>query len=224
MSTKYIKFIITNFIIMISIYTISCPYTNKVVYVGQTVNFTQRVKSHLTRFSNDPKSKWMKETIENGTRPVFKHIMFVNSKSEALKVESELIRNYLESGFTLLNSNYQCLYYKYDLKGNFIETITTIRGEKNSMIKMDRLTYKGFVYNTEPIFPKWKVDKLNESRSVLKKQVLQYSKDGEFLKTFSGVREAGRVTGIDHRSIQQVANGSLVRKSAGGFVWKYKTS
>lgn len=57
--------------------------------------------------------------------------------------------------------------------------------------------------------------------STQKKAVAQYTKQGEFVQWFIGVREACRRTGIDHRSIAQVANGSKIRKSAGGYLWKY---
>ena len=57
--------------------------------------------------------------------------------------------------------------------------------------------------------------------SPLKKKVYQYNKKNELIAEFEGVREACRITGIDHRSIAQVASGSKIRKSAGGFIWKY---
>jgi len=57
--------------------------------------------------------------------------------------------------------------------------------------------------------------------SPLKKKVFQYNKKNELIGEFEGVREACRITGIDHRSIAQVAAGSKIRKSAGGFIWKY---
>ena len=58
--------------------------------------------------------------------------------------------------------------------------------------------------------------------SPLKKTVIQLNKKGEFINEFIGVREACRVTGIDHRSISQVAAGSIIRKTAGGYKWQYK--
>jgi hypothetical protein len=58
--------------------------------------------------------------------------------------------------------------------------------------------------------------------SPLKKAVIQYTKDMEFVNEFIGVREAYRKTKIDHRSIAAVASGSSIRKTAGGFKWKYK--
>lgn len=54
------------------------------------------------------------------------------------------------------------------------------------------------------------------------KKVYQYSKSGKFINEFDGVRDAGRITGIDHRSISAVASGSKIRRSAGGYVWKYQ--
>ncbi len=58
--------------------------------------------------------------------------------------------------------------------------------------------------------------------SVLKKRIVQLDKNNNVVAEFEGAREAGRITGIDHRSISQVASGSLIRKSAGGYKWKYK--
>lgn len=57
--------------------------------------------------------------------------------------------------------------------------------------------------------------------SVLKKKVEQLDKSGNVVNVFNGVREAYRLTGIDHRSISQVAAGSKIRKTAGGFKWRY---
>lgn len=58
-------------------------------------------------------------------------------------------------------------------------------------------------------------------KSPLKKTVYQI-KDDTIVNIFLSVRDAGRQTGIDHRSISQVAAGSKVRKTAGGYLWKYK--
>lgn len=60
--------------------------------------------------------------------------------------------------------------------------------------------------------------------SPLKKAVVQLTKQGVFVTEYLGTREAGRITGIDHRSISQVAAGSKIRKTAGGYKWIYKES
>jgi predicted GIY-YIG superfamily endonuclease len=59
-------------------------------------------------------------------------------------------------------------------------------------------------------------------KSPLKKTVYQVDKNDNIVNVFLSTREDGRLTGIDYRSISQVANGSLVRKTAGGFKWLYK--
>ena len=75
--------------------------------------------------------------------------------------------------------------------------------------------------------PSQKGVKLNHGRRILetskrKKTVYQYSKDMQYVGEFISVREAGRQTGIDHRSIAEVANGSNPKRhKAGGYYWKY---
>ena len=61
--------------------------------------------------------------------------------------------------------------------------------------------------------------KRNISES-LSKHILQYSKEGEFIREWIGATEAGRVLGINQGNITTCCKGKL--KSAGGFVWSYK--
>jgi hypothetical protein len=50
------------------------------------------------------------------------------------------------------------------------------------------------------------------------KRVAKYSLEGELLKTYASVSEAGREEGISAKRISSVINGHS--KSAGGFLWK----
>lgn len=52
------------------------------------------------------------------------------------------------------------------------------------------------------------------------KPVLQYTPNGKYLKEYICLREAERLTGINHSSIMRVCKGK--QYSAGGFIWKYK--
>lgn len=52
--------------------------------------------------------------------------------------------------------------------------------------------------------------------------VLQYSIDGQFIKEYPSMREAERQTGI--KAIWQVCIGKKYRKTAGGYIWKYKNN
>ena len=55
-----------------------------------------------------------------------------------------------------------------------------------------------------------------------KKAVLQYTKEGEFIRKYASAREAARELGIARPSITACC--TCNRKSAGGFVWRYATN
>lgn len=55
----------------------------------------------------------------------------------------------------------------------------------------------------------------------LAKPVCQYALDGRLLNTYKSIREASRQTGVDQSHMCQCCLGNL--KSAGNFIWKYKT-
>lgn len=60
----------------------------------------------------------------------------------------------------------------------------------------------------------------NDLKMRVSKPVLQFTKCGQFVAEYFGAREASRCTGIVYSSIAECCNGK--RKSAGGFMWKYK--
>lgn len=85
--------------------------------------------------------------------------------------------------------------------------------------------------NNQPNNLQWLTKPQNSSKSnqlrprnngpALSKPVEQWSKDGTiFQREFSSVREAERITKINHQNISRCARGKL--KSAGGFVWRFK--
>ena len=51
------------------------------------------------------------------------------------------------------------------------------------------------------------------------KPILQYTKDGKFIKEWMGSREVERVLEINQSHITQCCKGN--RKSSGGFIWRY---
>ena len=52
------------------------------------------------------------------------------------------------------------------------------------------------------------------------KPIIQYTKDGEFIREWTSAKESSRVLVIDNSHITACCKGKL--KSAGGFVWRYK--
>ncbi len=55
------------------------------------------------------------------------------------------------------------------------------------------------------------------------KPLLQYNRYGELVGEYESIKEAGRLTGINTANIGQAANPNSKLKSAGGYVWKYKS-
>lgn len=53
-----------------------------------------------------------------------------------------------------------------------------------------------------------------------KKPIIQYSKNGEFIKEWSSIKEASEELEIDGSCIVKVCKG--IQKTSGGFTWKYK--
>ena len=58
------------------------------------------------------------------------------------------------------------------------------------------------------------------NRKDLSKPVLQFDKNGNFVKEYLSMSDAEKKTGIKHNNICRVCQGKL--KYAGNFVWKYK--
>ena len=54
----------------------------------------------------------------------------------------------------------------------------------------------------------------------LSKPILQYSKSGDFIREWKSSAEVKRVLGIDNSHIIACCKGN--RKSAGGYIWRYK--
>lgn len=53
------------------------------------------------------------------------------------------------------------------------------------------------------------------------KAIVQYDKDNKIVKEYISIAEAGRTSGVKKGNIQHVLSGNT--KSAGGFIWKYRS-
>lgn len=66
--------------------------------------------------------------------------------------------------------------------------------------------------------------KLSETKKANKhdcKKVNQFTKDGEYIKTWESTREAERILHINHTCISLCCRGNSKHKTAGGFIWRY---
>ena len=82
---------------------------------------------------------------------------------------------------------------------------------------VDNLEWATYLENNMHSIKVLKRDSKNSSDS---RPVLQFDKEGNFIKEYPSMREAQRQTGID--AIDKVCNHIKYRKTAGGFRWEYK--
>ena len=54
---------------------------------------------------------------------------------------------------------------------------------------------------------------------IISKPVNQYTKDGQYIATYSSVSEAMGITGISQSHISQIVNGK--GRTAGGYIWRF---
>lgn len=63
------------------------------------------------------------------------------------------------------------------------------------------------------------IDKINIINKKSSKPIIQFSKDGEFIRKWNSVMDAQRELGIDNSSIIRCCKGK--QKTAGGYIWRY---
>lgn len=76
----------------------------------------------------------------------------------------------------------------------------------------------GFVFRYED--DNTDINEFKPTRQPIPKAVLQYTKDGEFVKEWSSITKAQKACSIANGKITDVCKG--LRKTAGGYIWKYK--
>ena len=125
------------------------------------------------------------------------------NKEQALELESELMKWYdsVENGYNI--SSYG--------NGHYERT-----EESRKKMSEAKIGEKNYWYGKH--FSEETCRKMSESKGV--NGIIQYSKDGKFIAEYPSIMEASRQTGCNQGHICDCCKGK--RKSAGGFIWKYK--
>ena len=149
------------------------------------------------------------------------------NKEQALELESELMKWYdsVENGYN--SSEYGSGHYKRseELKRKLSEAHTGEKAywygkhhseESKQKISESMTGEKAYWYGKH--FSEEHKNKISSSMGI--NGILQFSKDGEFIAEYPSIMEASRQTGCNNSHISSCCKGE--RKSAGGFIWKYK--
>jgi hypothetical protein len=112
---------------------------------------------------------------------------------------------------------------QYDLDGNLIKIYDSIISAANSnnlrasnisnCCQLKQRTSGGYQWRY------YEIDNFLLNISPIK-SVIQYTRNGTYVNTFTSMAKAAKATKIDHSAISRCCRGEL--KTAGGYVWEYK--
>lgn len=208
---------------MVGIYKWTSPSGK--IYIGQAVDLDRRKKEFLTNPFNYVYTSY-NSAIDKARRKYNDlsqweyEIINVCNIEYLDELEKEYIKNY--------NSNDSRIGYNSTQGGDGSKgvkwgTNKQIESAKNKNVKGKNNPMYG-KHHTQEV--KDTISKKNKGRTMSQEQkelrsklINQYTKDGVFLKQWSGATTVMKEMGINKSLIGKVCKG--IKKSAGGYVWKY---
>lgn len=207
---------------------ICCVYklTNKATgkfYIGSTLNFKARMKYHHYSHDRNPNRELGGDIEKYGWESFEVEILEVCTRETVRERERFYIEslNAVEVGYNQTESTtYHDWMKSYNTKMWTDPQYREKTSKRSSEVQKKRLE--------NPEYFREKSEQLKRYTDSIKKPVAMYSKSGELLHTFNGVREAERwllangITNSLHASvcISDCALGGR-HKTAYGYVWKY---
>jgi len=184
-----------------SIYTLSCPKTGVVRYVGATKNPKERIRCHIKDAKNknsSPVHKWINSLLDKGLSPIM-DIVDTGDTDTWQEKEKYWIQRYKDMGCALLNQTDGGLYYKRSE-----ESCRKWAGENNPNYGKP---VRGQHRQTNA-----------ESHKI---PVSQYSKDGVWIRNWDSGMDASIELEISATSITACCKRRPHYYTAGGFIWRY---
>lgn len=209
------------------IYKVLNTETNQ-VYIGATTkSIEERKTDHIQKANNEIGSYFQEAISTYGADAfVWEQIDTATSNDELANKEIKYISEYdaLNNGYNGdKGGGIKKTIYKYNLDGSLNNIFEDLSSASNTIVmrKQDvsracwsvNHTLGGFLWSyeyREPFVPK------SDNR---KKDVIQYSVNGNTLARYISASEASRKTGISKTCITRCCRGE--RQKSGGFLWKY---
>jgi hypothetical protein len=186
---------------MVFIYSISCPITGFVKYIGKTKNPKERFRKHLSAKLKTAGSKWIFSLKEKSLLPIFEIIDEVQIKDWQDK-EQNYIRLFKSFGAPLLN---------HTIGG---EGGNTMGGRKLTKEQANKISLS-------------KIGKQNPATSINNKllkgsKIDQFDLSGNFINSHLSIKDAAKSINRSDRRIWMMVTGNGKKVNhVGGFVFKY---
>jgi group I intron endonuclease len=199
-------------------------------YIGATTKSIEERKADHLRKSNNGLGSYFQEAIGTYGSDAFnwEQIDTASNINELAEKEAEYILkfNSFKAGY---NQNkgaggFKKIVYQYSIEtGEFLNSYddltcagnavnATKKSVGNVCLHIDK-TCKGYY---------WSYSSTDESYSnpdLRKKEVMQYSLEGNLLTQYISVAEASKISGLSKTCISRCCRGE--RENSGGFIWKY---
>lgn len=194
---------------MVKIYTLECPITNQVRYVGKTKQkLIDRWYAHCSSYRlNETKSyknTWIKSLIKKNLKPIIK-LLDITTEENWQECEQYWISQFKAWGFNLVNmtdGGEGCINGRGPL------------GYKHT----EEAKRKISIANSGQKSKKW----LKNISEGMKIPIVQYTLEGNKLKEWKSATDAGIALGDINKKKNITSCCKAQRKSAYGFIWKYK--
>lgn len=198
------------------------------IYIGQAVDLNRRKREFLANPFNYVYTSY-DSAIDNARRKYndfsqWQYEILINCDMDALDdYEQEYINQYNSTnkdvGYNLTLGGDGTKGVKWGSKKQIESLLNrkSVKGENNPMYgKHHTQEVKDLISTIN------KGRKMTEEQKALRsKSVLQFTKQGDFIKKWQGASFVMNETGIDKTMISRVCKGNTHCKSAGGFIWKY---
>ncbi len=209
------------------IYKVTNTFT-KEIYIGSTTKSIEVRKADHLQKSNKKVGSYFQEAIGTYGPEAFTWIQIdtASSNDELASKEIKYILEYdsLENGYNEdSGGGFKKTVYQYNLDGSLNTTFQdlTTAGNSIDVRKQDicracwnvNNTLGGFLWSYEF---KEKFIPVTDNR---KKEVVQFSLDGNVLARYFSVAEASKISGLSKTCISRCCRGE--RENSGGFIWKY---
>jgi group I intron endonuclease len=201
----------------VKIYVLKNPETNEIHYVGRSVNPKGRYRMHIhlaikTKHKNK-KDAWICSLLNKNLKPIME-IIDITSQKESIEKEKFWIEE-LRKTCDLKNS-------RDYIENNYLFSEETRK--KMSDAAMGNTSKRGTICSDETkgliSASMMGMKHSDESKKNVSKIVLQYDRNGDFIKEWPSGKEAAKCLKISQGSLSSAALG--YRKTCGKFIWKYK--